>query len=469
MAAKIRVRFAPSPTGSLHLGGVRTALYNYLLAKHTGGDFILRVEDTDLERNQSHAAQSQMQDLNWLGLEWEEGPDIGGGYAPYAQSQRLEIYHQYAKQLVEEKKAFYCFLTVVELDALHPDDNRQVLSPHRDLSVEEAKLRIENGDPHVIRFRNDHGQKPYPFDDLVHGKTTLHADMVGDFVLIRSNGQPVYNFCCVIDDYLMRVSHVLRGEEHLSNTLRQIMVYEALNWDMPKFGHLSMILGPTRKKLSKRDDAAALSDFVKRGFVPAALLNYVALLGWSSPDAKEVFTLSELIESFDIARVNKSPAMFDLEKLRWINHQHLKQMSAVDVYNAMAQQMKVKMPHQDWFSSFWRHLGEQFFTLAEVVESMHYFSHSPKENEEQLTDEGKVVLTSLQDSLNTHKSEYLSEKDFNQIMTEITNAHHVKGRKLFVPIRLALIGLTSGIEIKILVDLLTREEMLRRIKDALSR
>jgi nondiscriminating glutamyl-tRNA synthetase len=467
MLSNIRVRFAPSPTGSLHLGGVRTALYNYLLAKHSNGDFVLRVEDTDVERNQADAAKSQMADLNWLGLLWNEGPDVGGKFQPYAQSQRQEIYQKYAKQLIDENKAFYCFLTDVELEALHSGENRQLLSPHRDLSADEVNTRIEKGQPHVIRFRNDHGKKQYVFQDLVHGQTNLHADMVGDFVLIRSNGQPVYNFCCVIDDHLMEMTHVLRGEEHLSNTLRQLMVYESLGWQQPEFGHLSMILGPTRKKLSKRDDAAALSDFKQGGFLPVALLNYVALLGWSSSDAKEIFSLEELVEAFSIDRVNKSPAMFDKEKLRWINHQHLKQMPAAEVYAVLESQMQTKMPEMSWFERFWEHLGEQFFTLDEVIESMHYFSHAPKENEEALTDEGKKVLSLLLEKLEHCSEEEIDDEAFYTMTSEVSQSLNVKGRKLFVPIRLALIGLTSGIEIKILIELLSRTEMIKRINASL--
>ena len=214
-----------------------------MLAKSRGGAFVIRVEDTDLERNQIDAAVNQMNDLKWLGMSWQEGPDVGGDYAPYHQSQRQLIYKEYAEKLVKDKKAFYCFLTDAELEALHSHENRQLMSPHRDLSEQEVQSRIEAGEAYVVRFRNDMGKKEYIFEDLIHGQTTLHADMVGDFVLIRSNGQPVYNFCCVIDDHLMNISHVLRGEEHLSNTLRQLMVYEALGFSVPSFGHLSMILG----------------------------------------------------------------------------------------------------------------------------------------------------------------------------------------------------------------------------------
>ena len=414
MSEAIRVRFAPSPTGSLHLGGVRTALYNYLLAKAKGGSFVIRVEDTDLERNQDDAADRQLGDLTWLGLTWDEGPDNPGKFGPYHQSERLDLYKKYALELVEQGKAFYCFLTDEELDALHSHENRQLKSPHRDLTQDEIKAKIADGEAYVIRFKNDAGDTPYPFDDLVHGKTVLSANMVGDFVLVRSNGHPVYNFCCAIDDHLMEISHVLRGEEHLSNTLRQLMIYEALGWEAPQFGHLSMILGPNRKKLSKRDDAAALSDFISAGFLPQALLNYVALLGWSSPDAKEFFSLAELTDAFDMSRVNKSPAMFDREKLRWINHQHLVALDAEQAREALAQ-VGVQENDTEWFGRFWGFLGHQFFTLDEVAKTRAYFKEMPDISAE-LDSEQKVVLSAFKSELEEQSEDVLDDEHFNAIV-----------------------------------------------------
>ncbi|UTC24230.1 glutamate--tRNA ligase [Candidatus Comchoanobacter bicostacola] len=469
MSDQVRVRFAPSPTGSLHLGGVRTALYNYLLARHHQGSFVIRVEDTDLSRNIDDAASRQLNDLKWLGLTWDEGPDIGGDYEPYQQSKRLDLYQSYVATLLEQGKAFYCFLSDSELKDLHSHENRQLKSPHRDLTKEEVDQRLKAGAPYVIRFRNDAADKVYTFKDLVHGETRLPANMVGDFVLVRSNGHPVYNFCCAIDDHLMKITHVLRGEEHLSNTLRQLMVYESLDWKTPSFGHLSMILGPNKKKLSKRDDSAALEDFVKSGFLPQALLNYVALLGWSSADATEYLPVEQLIASFGLDRVHKSPAMFDREKLRWINHQHLVRMSAEHMHAALVNQVDAKYGKVDakWMDLFWTSLSQQFYTLVEVAETIDLFSQGMKMPVLSLEDSEKNVVESFKQGIDQVDAIYIDPEIIAGILSKISEEQGVKGRKLFAPIRQALLGVSSGMEIKVLGSLLTKEEILNRISQIL--
>lgn len=464
MTDQIRVRFAPSPTGSLHMGGVRTALYNYLLAKQTQGKFVIRVEDTDLERNIDQASDKQLADLQWLGLDWDEGPKKGGHFSPYYQSERTALYLEKVEELLKASQAFYCFLSDEEQASLITHENRQLKSPYRDLSLEEAKKRVDAGENYVIRFKNDFDQKVFVFEDLVHGKTELKGNMVGDFVLIRSNQLPVYNFCCVIDDHLMEISHVLRGEEHLSNTLRQLMLYEALGWETPKFGHLSMILGKNRKKLSKRDDAVSVKDFIAQGYLPEAILNYVALLGWSSKTAEEKLDLNQLIDQFSLDRVHKSPAMFDRDKLNWINHHHLTKLSAKAVESRLKD--LGKEVDSNWFANFWSLLGHQFNTLLEVIENLSLFENYTLRDKELVMGEGKTVIEAFLKALDSVDD--MNETIFSDLMKQISNELEVKGKRLFAPIRVALIGTQSGIELKILAVLFSKEDMIKRVQLALS-
>lgn len=465
MSQSCRVRFAPSPTGSLHLGGVRTALYNYLVAKKSGGHFIIRVEDTDLDRNIAEAWEKQLADLKWLGLCWDEGPDIGGDYGPYQQSERGETYRQYAETLVSSGKAFYCFLTEEEQRNLITHENRQLKSPYRDMSLEEARMKKDSGEPCVIRFKNDYGDQVLTFEDLVHGQTTLRGDMVGDFVLIRSNQQPVYNFCCVVDDYLMKISHVLRGEEHLSNTVRQLMLYDAFEWSKPEFGHLSMILGTNRKKLSKRDAAVSVKDFINDGYLPEAILNYVALLGWSAESGEEVFSLEAMTELFGLERVHKSPAMFDRDKLNWLNHHHLRGLTAEQVRESLSE-MGIDIENKAWFDRFWTLLGHQFNTLLEIKDTLDIFHTYTLQDKEFVMGAGRDVVTSFK-----HKVadvEEMNAEVFGSITKEIMQELAVKGKNLFAPIRVALIGTQSGMELKVLAQLMDKQEMLKRIEMALA-
>lgn len=462
--AQVRVRFAPSPTGSLHLGGVRTALYNYLLAKKEKGAFIIRVEDTDLDRNINQASEKQLADLKWLGLDWQEGPEKGGDYSPYYQSQRTSLYQEMAKKLLDQGRAFYCFLSDEEQASLITHTHRQLKSPYRDMPIADALQRVNQGEPFAIRFRNDFDEKIFEFEDLVHGKTELKGNMVGDFVLIRSNQLPVYNFCCVVDDHHMKISHVLRGEEHLSNTLRQIMLFDAFEWDRPIFGHLSMILGANRKKLSKRDDAVSVKDFIDGGYLPEALLNYVALLGWSSETAEEKLSLSQMVNLFSMTRVHKAPAMFDRDKLNWLNHYHLGKMAVEDVIKAL--QNIGQTVDSEWFKQFWTLLGHQFNTLVEVKESLALFSSYTLYDKEALTSEGRVVLSAFLSELES--IDFIDEASFKLIMQKLIKTLDVKGKRLFLPIRLGLIGMQSGMELKALIALMPKDEMTARIKQLLS-
>ena len=330
-ARPVRVRFAPSPTGSLHIGGARTALFNWLFARHHGGTFLLRSEDTDVARSTRAAEQAVLDDLAWLGLGWDEGPDQGGPFGPYRQSERVALYRAAADRLLAQGVAFPCFCTDDELEAHRKAQQKAGQPPHyagtcRELDEAGRAARRAEGRPEAVRFRVP--GTPVSFVDHVRGTVTFPGDQVGDFVLLRGNGLPTYNFACVVDDAAMRISHVLRAEEHLSNTPRQLMLYAALGEAPPEFAHVPLILNADRSKMSKRsgEDATFVSEFRARGFLPEALLNFVVLLGWSWNGEQEIFTLPELVEKFSLERVGSTGAVFDKDKLEWMNGQYLRAM-----------------------------------------------------------------------------------------------------------------------------------------------
>jgi nondiscriminating glutamyl-tRNA synthetase len=331
----IRVRFAPSPTGFLHVGGARTALFNWLYARHTGGTFVLRIEDTDLARSTKESEQSLLEDLAWLGLDWDEGPVKGGSFAPYRQSERLDIYREEAAKLIAGGMAYSCFCTDEELERNREEALARGDSPHyngtcRELTREEIAKKRGAGLPEVVRFRVPEGD--VTIDDEIRGTVTLATSMVGDFVLIRSNGQPTYNFAASVDDRLMEITHVLRGEEHLPNTLRQGLLYRAFKAEPPRFGHLPLIHGEDHSKLSKRHGASSVSELRAQGFLPQAAINYLALLGWSHSGEREVLSSADLIADFALERVSKSPAIFDMTKLRWLNGMHIRDTAPDELF-----------------------------------------------------------------------------------------------------------------------------------------
>jgi nondiscriminating glutamyl-tRNA synthetase len=348
---KVRVRFAPSPTGLLHVGNARTALYNWLFARRHGGAFILRIEDTDLDRSEAQYEKQLIEDLRWLGLDWDEGPagtaaetslwsDEHGAHGPYRQSERLKIYAKHTERLLNEGKAYACFCTPQELEA----ERKTAVAEHgpqiysgkcRYLTQEEVEENLAAGKPFSVRLMIEN--HPLTFHDLVRGEVKFEPEAVSDPILVRSahggasgksEGVPVYNYVVTIDDALMQVTHVIRGDDHISNTPRQVAIYEAFGWDVPEFAHLSTILGADRERLSKRHGATSISTFRAMGYLPEALVNYLALLGWGAEDGKtETFTLEELTQAFSLERVTPSPAVFDFDKLNWLNRHYLKQAS----------------------------------------------------------------------------------------------------------------------------------------------
>ena len=471
----VRVRFAPSPTGALHVGGARTALFNFLFAKKYSGKFILRVEDTDQDRNQEHFLTEQLTALKWLGLHWDEGVGKEGEHGPYRQSQRLDIYNQYAQKLVDADKAYYCFLTDDELNKMKQKAQEEgkpfrVQSPYRNWSKEEALKKKQTVNP-VIRFKMPDTVKTYCIKDVVRGKVEFPSDMIGDFVLTRSNGLPVYNFCCSIDDALMKISHIFRAEEHLPNTLRQLIIFESLGWTPPVYGHLSLILSTDKKKLSKREGALSCLEYKNQGYLPSALNNFLALLGWNPKDTQEVFNFSELIEKFSEKNLNPAGAVFDKNKLTWINAQHIRSMDYKafwKVFQPLLDQNKINLSFVNTDSlkeTSFHALKSSFSTLKEAVEVFRllgYFHIDHSVQEITGWSHTKSLITLWKTELEQIKTEYLSLEDFKNIQNSIKTQLNIKGAFLFKPLRASMIGQVEGLELKAIVELIPRKTLIQR-------
>ncbi len=481
MSKPVRVRFAPSPTGFLHVGGARTALYDYLFAKRHGGTFIFRVEDTDQERSTEESLRLQVTDLHWLGLYWDEGPDPitladKGPYGPYRQSQRKHIYQEYLEKLLKSGHAFYCFMSEEESERIRDEaiargEPGQVKSPFRDMTRADAEKKIAAGEKAVIRFRIPDVAKNYVIQDLVRGQVEFPSNMVGDFVLVRSDGMPVYNFCCVIDDALMKISHVLRAEEHLSNTLRQMMLYEAYGFDIPEFAHLSVVLGADKQKLSKRHGATSVGQYAEMGYLPSAINNFLALLGWSSVEGKELMSLADMIRLFSFDRVHMAPAVFDEVKLKWMNSQYLRELSNKEIWQKMspffAEQGLVLSKDLEWQDRAINLFRPYMETLKESVELFKPLSENKiiveKEGEEVLKwDKAPAVIMKWRDLVAGFSKDYLNETEFLQIQDQVKTECQVKGKDLFMPIRTAVIGKPHGAELKILIPLLKKTQIVQR-------
>ena len=343
MEKEIRVRFAPSPTGPFHIGGARSALFNWLLARKTGGKLILRIEDTDLERSSRESEENIKAALKWLGMDWDEGVDVGGEYGPYRQTERLDLYRKYTEQLLAEGKAYHCYCTDEELEAERQALAAQSQMPRymgkcRNLTPEQIAAFEKEGRKPTVRFRVPAGQQ-IVIHDMVRGDVVFDSDGIGDFVIVKSDGIPTYNYAVVIDDALMHITHVIRAEEHLSNTPRQSLIYDALAFEKPIFGHISLILGKDRTKMSKRHGATSVDQYRKLGYCPKGIVNFLALLGWAPNSEQEIFTTEELIQAFSMDHVAKNPAVFDLDKLNWINQHYMRQMDDEAFFEASKPQM----------------------------------------------------------------------------------------------------------------------------------
>jgi len=460
---KIRVRFAPSPTGYIHVGNARTALFNWLFARQKGGKFILRIEDTDIERSTPEYEKNLIQDLRWLGLDWDEGPDVGGNFGPYRQSERLELYHRFAKQLLDEGKAYYCFCTPEELEkerqiALAEGRMPVYSGKCRHLPAEEAERRRASGQPAAIRLKVPE-EGIIAFDDLVRGRVEFDLKVIGDPIIVRSNGMPAYNYAVVIDDALMNITHVIRGEDHVSNTPRQILLYQAFGWKIPTFAHLSMVMGKDNTRLSKRHGATSVDQFRQEGILAEALCNYLAFLGWSPPEGQEILRLEELIKLFDLNRVSRSAAIFDYEKLHWLNRQHIKMLrpeKKMELALPYLQQAGLVGPNPPaeqlkWIKSAVEILLEGVDKFSELPQKFTLlFDYEP----EKLDHEAREIISSetARKVLTTfiHKSYDLKEFNyeiFARLTTEIKKETGIKGKDLYHPLRVALTARASGLEL----------------------
>jgi nondiscriminating glutamyl-tRNA synthetase len=467
----VRVRFAPSPTGLLHVGNVRTALFNWLLARHYGGSFLLRIEDTDAERSKPKYEKQLMDDLRWLGLEWNEGIDRGGEYGPYRQSDRYGIYQRFAQRLLDEDKAFRCFCSEEELEKVRQQQLAHNETPRysgkcRNLAADQVDAYRKKGIPSTLRLRGRPGT--VGFDDLVFGRIEIDTIQISDPVLLRSDNSPTYNFCCVIDDSLMKISHVIRGDGHLSNTHRQILLYEALGAPIPHFAHLSTILGPDGQKLSKRHGATSVEEFWRQGYLPEALANYLALLGWSSPnEGQEIMSLEEITYQFGLTRVQKNPAIFDTAKLAWMNRNYINKSTGESLVDkakgffiaAGLVPQQLDPPEHSWLAqvidlvkTHVDHLDQ----LPDQTDIVYAFDTHPPRIEPNVTEllrkpEGQAVVREF--TRLVEEKESLTSETYREIVGQVKAITHQKGRNLYHPIRAALTGRDSGPDLEKLIPL----------------
>jgi glutamyl-tRNA synthetase/nondiscriminating glutamyl-tRNA synthetase len=455
----------------LHIGNVRTALFNWLFARQQGGTFILRIEDTDVERSEARYETQLMEDMKWLGLDWDEGPDVGGPYPPYRQSDKMDVYRGYAERLIREGKAYYCFCTAEELEREREQALKEQRQPIysgkcRNLDPAEAERRRGAGEPAAIRLKIP--EHPIRFHDIVRGNVEFSNEVVSDPIIVRSSGMPVYNYVVVIDDADMKITHVIRGDDHISNTPKQVAAYEALGLPVPEFAHLSTILGPDKERLSKRHGATSVANFREMGILPEALMNYLALLGWApSGGDREIFSKDELIKEFSLERVTPSPAVFDTEKLHWLNRHYIKQSPPERIHRLGTEflQRAGLLPASNGNVSGWtRSLVELLAPYVDKLDQLPekakiIFDGSPAaalsvpENAEVFANEkARAVVQAF--ARKTANDSPLRPERFKAIMDEIKAETGAKGKDLFHPVRIMLIGSHSGPDFNKLIPLI---------------
>ncbi|MFB6469143.1 glutamate--tRNA ligase [Cytobacillus sp. Hz8] len=486
MSNQIRVRYAPSPTGHLHIGNARTALFNYLFARNQGGKFIIRIEDTDKKRNIAGGEESQLKYLKWLGMDWDEGVDVGGEYGPYRQSERNDIYKKYYEELLEKGLAYKCYCTAEELEAereaqsAEGNDMAGYSGKCRHLSESEiAALEAEGRKP-SIRFRVPEG-KVYSFTDMVKGDVSFESDGVGgDFVIVKQDGTPTYNFAVAVDDHLMEISHVLRGDDHISNTPKQLMIYEALGFDPPIFGHMTLIVNESRRKLSKRDESIIqfIEQYEELGYLPDALFNFITLLGWSPAGEQEIFTRDEFIEIFDANRLSKSPALFDKQKLTWMNNQYMKKQDLETVIELAVPHLvkaglvseQMNAVESEWVHHLVALYHDQMSYGAEIVTLSQLFFKEDLEMEEEAKDvlAGETVPVVLKAFLQEiNQIEEFEDVAIKAAIKAVQKETGQKGKNLFMPIRVATTGQTHGPDLPKAISLLGKEKVNKRIMSIL--
>lgn len=480
MSEPVRVRFSPSPTGDLHIGTARTALFNWLFARRRDGVFVLRVEDTDAERSDIRFERTITEDLAWLGLAWDEGPDVGGPCGPYRQSERAERHREVARKLLDEGRAYQCYCTSQELEdrrrgALEAGKMPKYDGRCRELAEEQGRALSAEGRAATIRYRVEPGMTVV--HDLVRGDVEFDHGVIGDFVLLRSDGAPAYNFAATVDDIDMRISHVIRGEDHLTNTVRQLMLYGDLGWQPPAFAHLPMITEPGGGKLSKRQGASGIGELRAQGYLAQAVTNFLSLLGWSHPEGKDVFSLQEAASLFELDRVSKSPSIFDGEKLRWMNAVYIRQMDREHLARAVVSfsggdEALRALEETGKLSEFVAAIQESAKVLSDFADHARIYTKSlgvPDEAAEAELREKAAgrAIDALSDVLGKRPEiDEAGAKDALGELKERMKMEGLTGRKLFMPLRAALTGTTSGPELYHVLSILGRDESLRRLEAA---
>ncbi|MGC8733988.1 MAG: glutamate--tRNA ligase [bacterium] len=469
----IRVRFAPSPTGYLHIGGARTALFNYLFARKNNGKFILRIEDTDFERSKREYEDVIIKDLKWLGLTWDEGPDVGGPFGPYRQSERLNLYKEFADKLIKEGKAYYCYCTEEELEIqrqLQLKEKKPPIYDRRCLNLTEKKKQeyLNEGRKPSVRFLIPY--KELQINDLIHGKLSIDTRLISDPIILKSNGVPTYNFGVVIDDHLMEITHVIRGDEHLDNTYRQVLIYEAFSWEPPFYAHIPMILAPDRSKLSKRHGATSVEELKKLGFVNKAVVNYIALLGWSPKDNTEIMLLTEIINKFDLSGVLDHPAVYDIEKMKYFNHYYianiLKDNEILEALNELEKLIGVKYNLDDDLKLNVINLEKnRVYLLTDFFELFDVIQNEPVFNEEilnELNSIDKNIFDLIINALNNFDN-YNNIDAIKDYLKDLAKKNGLKVGVIYKPIRLLLTGKHEGPELPKIIYLLGKDKTIKRI------
>lgn len=476
----VKVRFAPSPTGPLHIGGARSALFNYLFAAGQGGTFVFRIEDTDLERSSRESEQGIIKALHWLGITWDEGIDAGGDFGPYRQTERLNTYQEYTNKLLQSGQAYYCYCSEEELEQERQElsargETPRYLGKCRHLTSEQRQAYEAAGRKPVVRFRVPEGQD-IVINDQVRGKVVFDSDGIGDYIIVKSDGIPTYNYAVVIDDVLMQITHVVRGEEHLSNTPRQVLIYEALGMKAPDFAHISLILNTEGRKMSKRDGDTAVMDYYHKGYLPEAVVNFIALMGWSPSGEQEFFTMEELKVAFSLEKVSKSPAVFDLNKLNYINAHYLKQTASADLVTLVLPYLREKglFPEdafsdsdRQWTVAFIEAVKEKINCLSEVNTYIPYFIGTEVDA---LTEEAEAIMQTetvpavLQlFERKVRNAEILDMAASKNMLKEITKELNLKGKDVFMPVRIALTGQMHGPDLDRIMTLLGKENIYGRL------
>lgn len=484
MEKKLKVRFAPSPTGPFHIGGARSALFNWLVARHADGTFLVRIEDTDLKRSTKESEENIKDSLKWLGMNWDEGIDVGGPHGPYRQTERLDLYKKEVQRLLDEGKAYYCYCSAEELEVSRKAQldagKTPIYDEHCRHLTEEEKARYEaEGRKPVVRLkvRKD---GVFAFDDMVRGHVEFQAAGVGDFIIMKSDGIPVYNFAVVIDDAFMEVTHVIRAEEHLSNTPRQLAIYEALGYKPPKFGHISLILGEDHKKMSKRHGATSVTEYRNMGYLPEAVVNYLALLGWTPKGEQEIFTEEELIKQFSMKRVSSNDAVFDINKLNWINFQYMKKLDADQLYDLIVPflvkagyvEESVTEEKKDWLKKVIWFMKDHIYFAGQAAEELKFFF----EDMPALTDEAILSIMKAETSGKLLKAfiedlkalETFDQAEIKKCFNACMKAQGIKGKAAYEPTRIALTGVTQGPGMFEMMELFGREKTMDRLEAALA-